>query len=228
MRSTHAEASEALDEAADAFLLLRPRLLGIARRILGSAADAEDVLQDVWLRWQRTDRSRVLAPSSFLIRVTTRLAINVAQSAPRRRETCVGASPYGGPSKAEAGPEAGAERGEAVEMALLLLLQKLKPVERAAYVLRVAFEYPYGEIGEVLRVSQAYARQLVSRAHKHVDDERHRPVDTGEYRRFLAVFAIASQCGDMVALERFLSGDAASLERVDVGSGSVGCSTSMS
>src|SRR6476660_721033 len=133
-----------LDDAASIFNGLRARLFGIAYRMLGSAAEAEDVVQDTWLRWQATDRSVVLDPTAFLVTTTTRLAINVAQSARARRETYV--CPWlPEPVDTSADPALGAERGEALEFAVLLLLERLPPVERAAYVLREAFDYPYDE-----------------------------------------------------------------------------------
>src|SRR3954463_691905 len=126
-----------LDEAASIFTGVRPRLFGIAYRMLGSASEAEDLVQDVWLRWQATDRSVVVNPGAFLSTAITRLAINASQSARARRET------YGGPGLPEpvdtsADPYLGAEREEALGFAMLLLLERLSPHERAAYVLREA------------------------------------------------------------------------------------------
>lgn len=115
---------EELDDAAEAFRSLRPRLFGIAYRVLGSVSEAEDVVQDAWVRWQGADRSAVLDPGAFLARTTTRLAINVAQSARVRREAYVG--PWL-PEFVDTGvdPQVGAERGEALELAVLLVLEKL-------------------------------------------------------------------------------------------------------
>ena len=141
-----------LDEAVAVFVGLRPRLFGIAYRMLGSAVEAEDVVQEVWLRWQKTDRSVVVSPVAFLSSTTTRLAINVAQSARVRRETYIG--PWlPEPIDTSSDPEVGAERAEALELALLLVLEKLSPTERAAYVLREAFDYSYPEIAEILQLS---------------------------------------------------------------------------
>lgn len=139
------------------FVRVRPRLFGIAYRILGSAAEAEDIVQDVWLRWQATDRSVVLDPLAFLATATTRLAINVAQSARSRRETYVG--PWlSEPVDTSSDPRLGAVRGGALEFAALLLLEKLSPTERAEYVLREAFDYPYRQIAEVLQLEEANTR----------------------------------------------------------------------
>jgi RNA polymerase sigma-70 factor (ECF subfamily) len=152
----------------DAYLELRPRLFGIAYRMLGSVAEAEDVLQEAWLRWQDTDHSTIDSPSAFLGLTTTRLSLNVIQSPRWRRETYVG--PWlPEPVDTSADPALGAERAEALEFACLLLMERLTPYERAAYVLREAFVYPYEQIADVLEVSAVCARQLVSRARKHVN-----------------------------------------------------------
>ncbi|MFE2578672.1 sigma-70 family RNA polymerase sigma factor, partial [Streptomyces sp. NPDC059378] len=154
--------SDTDDRATQDFLAVRPQLFGIAYRVLGSSAEAEDVVQDAWLRWQNTDRTTVREPAAFLTAVATRLAINVAQSARVRRESYVG--PWlPEPVDTSQDPQLGAERAEAVEMAVLLLLEKLNPVERAAYVLREAFDYPYSRIADILETSDANGRQLVSR-----------------------------------------------------------------
>ena len=128
------------DDGLSAFLSVRPRLFGIAYRMLGSAAEAEDIVQDVWVRWQTADRSVVRDAAAFLVTTATRLAINVMQSARSRRETYVG--PWlPEPVDTSADPGLGAERGEALELGVLVLLEKLSPTERAAYILREAFDY---------------------------------------------------------------------------------------
>ena len=167
-----------LDEAVSAFVRHRACLFGSAYRVLGSAVEAEDVVQEVWLRWQRTDRSVVISPVAFLSSTTTRLAINVAQSARVRRETYIG--PWlPEPIDTSSDPEVGAERGEALELALLLVLEKLSPVERAAYVLREAFDYAYPEIAEILQLSLVNVRKIVSRARMHLSDEQRENVGQG-------------------------------------------------
>ncbi|MFC8429574.1 sigma-70 family RNA polymerase sigma factor [Streptomyces sp. NPDC057253] len=199
-------ADGSLDEAADAFQRLRPRLFGIAYRILGSVSEAEDVVQDAWLRWQDTDRGVVLNPGAFLAKTTTRLAINVAQSARVRREAYVG--PWlPEPVDTSVDPQVGAERGEALELAVLLVLEKLNPVERAAYVLREAFAYPYDEIAGIVRLSQANVRQIVSRARKRLSAERREQVGAAEHMRLLHAFVAAARHGDVAALESVLSAD---------------------
>ena len=165
----------AADDGLSAFLSVRPRLFGIAYRMLRSAAEAEDVVQDAWVRWQTTDRRVVRDAAAFLATTTTRLAINVVQSARSRRETYVG--PWlPEPLDTTHDPAVGAERGEALQFAVLLLMEKLSPTERAAYVLREAFGHAYREIADILRLEEANARQLVTRARQHLADRRRAPV----------------------------------------------------
>ena len=197
------------DDGLSVFETVRPRLFGIAYRMLGSAAEAEDIVQDAWLRWQGTDRSAVVDPPAFLATATTRLAITFAQSARSRRETYIG--PWlPEPVDTSADPRLGAERAEALEFAVLLLLEKLSPTERAAYVLREAFDYSYDQIAHILRSTEANARQLVTRARKHISDGRRRAVSSIEQRRLLNAFVMASQEGDLPALEKLFTSDVVS------------------
>ncbi|WP_369226955.1 RNA polymerase sigma-70 factor [Streptomyces sp. R39] len=198
-----------LDQATREFLSARPQLFGIAYRVLGSAAEAEDVVQETWLRWQNTDRAKVREPAAFLTTVATRLAINLAQSARVRRESYVG--PWlPEPVDTSHDPQLGAERAEALEMAVLLLLEKLNPVERTAYVLREAFDYPYGRIAEILETTEANARQLVSRGRRHLAAERKEHVAPAAHRRLLEVFLAAARTGDLSVLEDVLTADVVS------------------
>lgn len=188
---------------------LRPRLFGIAYRILGSVAEAEDVLQEVWIRWQDYPHERVENVDAFLVTTTTRLALNVAESARKRRETYPGQW-LPDPVDTSADPALGAERAEALEVAVLLLLERLTPTERAAYVLREAFDYPYEQIGTMLNQSAAGARQLVSRARKHLAGNLRSRVDTTEQQRLLDAFLTAARGGDLAALEDLLAEQAVS------------------
>ncbi|MFC0627217.1 RNA polymerase sigma-70 factor [Kribbella deserti] len=198
--------TNALDEAAEVFGEVRPRLFGIAYRVLGSSAEAEDVVQDTWLRWQAYERETVRDPVGFLVTTTTRLAINVARSARVRRESYVG--PWlPEPVDTSADPALGAERGEALEMAVLMLLERLSPTQRAAYVLREAFAYPYDQIAEVIQSTEANARQLVSRARKQLTAEQPERVAPAEHRRLLTAFLAAARAGDLPALEKLLAAD---------------------
>ncbi|WP_069387993.1 RNA polymerase sigma-70 factor [Cellulosimicrobium cellulans] len=192
--------------ALDAFLAVRPRLFGLAYRMLGSVAEAEDVVQDAWVRWQGTDRSRVENPAAFLTTTATRLAINAATSARARRETYVG--PWlPEPVDTSDDPALGAERAEALELATLVLLERLTPVERAVYVLREAFGYPHRRVAEILDMSEANARQLARRARERLGARQAAPVDPGEHRRLLDEFVAAAHDGDMARFEQFLADD---------------------
>lgn len=194
------------DDGLPAFLDARARLFAIAYRMLGSAAEAEDVVQDVWVRWQTADRHRVRDAVAFLATTATRLAINVMRSARSRRETSVGAWL---PEPVDAGADPGlrVERREALERAVRMLLEKLPPAERAAYVLREAFDYPYRDIAEALGLEEANTRQLVSRARQHVAHDRRAPVRSGEQRRLLNAFVGAARGGDVSTLAGLFAAD---------------------
>jgi RNA polymerase sigma-70 factor (ECF subfamily) len=186
------------------FEAARPRLFGIAYRTLESAADAEDVVQDTWIRWQRTDRNEVRAAAAFLATTTKRLALNVAQSARARRETST--DPWHPePVNVQADPTLGAERREALALAVRMLMEKLSATERAAYVLREAFDYPYRQISDVLATSEANARQLVTRARLRLAGEPRRRASAAEQRRFIDAFVDAAQTGDLTTLEQLLA-----------------------
>lgn len=202
-----------LDHAAKAFLAVRPRLFGIAYRMLGSAAEAEDIVQDTWLRWQATDRAAVLDPAAFLATIAVRLSLSAAQSARARRETYIG--PWL-PEPVDTGsdPYLGAERGEALSLAVLLLLEKLTPAERAAYVLREAFDYPYATIAEILQTTEVNVRQIVSRARRHVAQESHSSAsspDLDRQARLLETFLRAAQKGEVQELETLFAAEIVSL-----------------
>jgi len=198
------------DAALEVFQAQRPRLFGIAYRMLGSVAEAEDTVQNAWLRWNGADRDAVDEPSAFLTTVVTRLCLNELDSARVRRESYVG--PWlPEPVSTVVDPLIGAERAEALSLAVLLLLERLSSAERAAYVLHEAFDYPYQRVAEVLEVSEANARQLGSRARAHLTRERGAEVDKAEHARLLQVFLAAAQSGDLETLESVLSNDVVSL-----------------
>lgn len=196
------------DGSLEAFLHHRRRLFGIAYRVLASSFEAEDVVQETWIRWQLCDRTAVRNPGTFLATTTTRLAINVLTSAHSRRET------YPGPWLPEPvdtsnDPTLGAENGEALEYAVLLLMECLTPMERAAYVLREAFACPYSRIAEILNSTEVRSRQLVCRARRHLTARTARSQSNGDQRRvFLNRFLDAARGHDASALEALLSGDA--------------------
>jgi RNA polymerase sigma-70 factor (ECF subfamily) len=190
------------------FQAARPRLFGVAYSVLGDASEADDVVQDAWTRWQRTDRDRVRDAAAFLATTTKRLAVNVADSARARRETSVG--PWL-PERVDSGadPARVAEQREALERAVLILMERLSPAERAAYVLREAFDYPYRQISQLLALTEVNARQLVTRARAHLSSRGRTPVSANDQRRFVAALVVAAENGDLATLEEILVTDVA-------------------
>jgi RNA polymerase sigma factor (sigma-70 family) len=194
------------DDGLSTFLSVRPRLFGIAYRMLGSAAEAEDIVQDVWVRWQTVDRSSVRDAAAFLVTATRRLAINVIQSARSRRETFVG--PWlPEPVDSTADPELGAERNEGLKAGIQLLLERLSRTERAAYILREAFDYSYRDIANVLQLEEANARQVMTRARQHVASCPRTTARAAKPRRLLDAFIAAARHGDVARLEGLLASD---------------------
>jgi RNA polymerase sigma-70 factor, ECF subfamily len=196
------------DTDAASFQNMRQRLFGIAYRVLGSASEADDVVQDAWIRWQRTDRGTIRDPAAFLATLTERLALTVGQSARARHEIS------SGPLQADAvdlraDPSRVAEQGEALELALLALLEKQSATERAAYILREAFDYPHRRIADVLGLSEANARQVVTRARGRLRGERRRRIGPAEHRGLVDTFVGAARTGDLASLERLLAAEIA-------------------
>ena len=169
-------------------------------------------MQDVWVRWQTADRSLVRDAAAFLVTTATRLAINVMQSARSRRETYV-ESWLPEPVDTSADPGLDAERGEGLEAGILLLMEKLSPTERAAYILREAFDYPYRDIANVLRLEEANARQVVTRARQHVAHDRRMPASSTEQRHLFDAFVAAAQSGDVAGLEGLFASDVVSTSK---------------
>jgi RNA polymerase sigma-70 factor (TIGR02957 family) len=195
------------------FEVQRRQLFGLAYRMLGSAADAEDVLQDAWLRWQGVDRDRVADPAAFLARTVTNLCLTALTSARARREVYVGPwlpEPVVTGAAAELGPLEDAVQRESVSFAVLTLLERLSPAERAAYVLREAFAYSPREVAALLDTTEANARQLHARARRHVATDRNRPVDPEQWRSLVTRFLGAARDGDVAALEAMLADDVVS------------------
>ncbi|WP_280270886.1 sigma-70 family RNA polymerase sigma factor [Nocardia wallacei] len=185
---------------------VRPRLFGIAYRMLGRAADAEDVVQDVWLRWQRTDRAQVRDGLAFLVTVTTRVSLNSVGSARARREIPVD---HWLPGQVPGGedPSLLSEQSAALADAVTLLLQRLSPTERAVFVLREAFDYPFLDIAARLGISVANARQLARRARSHLAEPRQAAVPREVHDRLLRAFLAAAQDGAVTRLETLLAED---------------------
>lgn len=195
----------------DRFEAARPRLEAIAYRLLGSAAEAEDAVQETFLRWQAADVGRVEVPEAWLTKVLTNLCLNQLTSARSRRETYVGAwlpEPLlaGDPML---GPADTAEQRESVSYAVLTLMERLSPNERAVYVLREAFDYPHREVAEILDITEAASQQIFHRAKKHLAEGKARiEIDEAATRRIVEEFLAAATSGQVEPLVRLLTGDA--------------------
>ncbi|WP_246083223.1 RNA polymerase sigma-70 factor [Nonomuraea diastatica] len=189
----------------------RPMLLGLAYRLLGSMWDAEDVVQEAWLRWQGTDHDEIREPRAFLVTVVTRLALDQLRSARAKREAYTGPWLPEPVLTSEAGPLDTAELRDTVSFATLHMMERLSPPERAVFVLREAFELPYGEIAEIVESSVANARQLHHRASVRLAQGRDRFQPTTEdHTRLLVKFMEAAKGGDLDALTELFHEDVVS------------------
>jgi RNA polymerase sigma-70 factor, ECF subfamily len=200
------------DTGTDVFEEHRPVLLGVAYRMLGRVADAEDVVQEAWLRWSGADRGQVREPRGYLVRVTTRLAIDRLRQIKARNEAYVGPwlpEPYV-TDFGDTVPDT-AERAvlaDSVSLAVLVVLETLSPLERAVFVLREAFGYPYADIAAMLDRGEAAVRQLAGRARKHVEERRPRyEVDPARRRELTERFLAAASEGDLEGLMTLLAPD---------------------
>lgn len=192
-----------------AFEQYRGLLFSIAYRMLGSVADAEDTIQDAFIRWQRASEADIRSPKAFLVTIVSRLCINQLESARVRREAYVGEW-LPEPLVTDPGSNASdiLHVDQSVSMALLLLLERLTPVERAVFLLREIFEYTHGEIAATLGLSEANCRQLLRRARQHVRMERRRfSASAREHTDLLERFYQAAGSGDMDRLLALLSSD---------------------
>jgi RNA polymerase sigma-70 factor (TIGR02957 family) len=201
----HGTSGERQPDAAHVFDGHRDLLVSVAYRVLGSVSDAEDVVQEAWLRWSGVDHSRIYDPRAFLVRVTTRLAIDRLRRVKARRESYVG--PWlPEPILTRQDPSEDAAMAESVSMAMLVVLETLSPLERAVFVLREAFGMPHAEIADVIGRREEAVRQLARRAREHVRERRAR-FDAGsdEQRRVTARFLEATSNGDLEALMEVLS-----------------------
>jgi RNA polymerase sigma-70 factor (ECF subfamily) len=198
-------------ELTDLYRDLRPSAFSIAYRMLGSVSEAEDVVQDAFVRMSRIELSDIANPKAYLATVTTRLSIDALTSARARRETYVGPwLPEPLVADPAAGPDDAAETADSLAMAFLVVLEKLTPVERAVFLLREVFGYDYAEIAQVVDKSEANCRQLVTRARKHIEDDKPRFEASRKQRFELAErFLAAAQHGDMDGLVELLAGDVA-------------------
>ncbi|TAL93877.1 MAG: RNA polymerase sigma-70 factor [Paraburkholderia sp.] len=199
-----------MNEATDTFNRLRRRLQGIAYRMLGTSAEAEEVVQDAWIRWHETPQDRVENAEAWLVSVTTRLAIDRLRAARVQREHYVGMwLPEPLLEESSLSPEQILEHADDVSVAFLTLLERLAPEARAAYLLREVFDAGYDEVAEVLGKSEAACRQIVHRAKTQVRDERPRHTVARETQlRLLRGFADAAVRGEFAALKAMLADDA--------------------
>ncbi|MFM9554296.1 MULTISPECIES: RNA polymerase sigma-70 factor [Streptomyces] len=200
------------DIAIDVFEEHRSVLMGVAYRMLGRVADAEDVVQETWLRWSGADRSDVREPRGYLVRVTTRLAIDRLRQVQSRNEAYPGPwlpEPYA-TDYADTVPDT-AERAvlaDTVSLAVLVVMESLSPLERAVFVLREAFGYPYAEIATMIDRAEPAVRQLAGRARRHVEERRPRyEVDPVERRELTEKFLAAAAGGDLEGLMALLAPD---------------------
>ena len=198
----------------DRFELSRPRLEAIAYHLLGSANEAQDVVQETFLRWHAADVDRVEVPEAWLTKVLTNLCLNRLTSARARRETYVGRwlpEPLLA-GDVMLGPADTAEQRESVSYAVLTLMERLSPNERAVYVLREAFDYPHREIAEILDITEAASQQIFHRAKKHVAYGRTRSeIDDAAAHRVVEEFLAAAASGQTDELVRLLTKDAVSV-----------------
>ena len=188
------------EDAAASFDPLRPRLMRVAYRMLGSVADAEDVVQEAFIRWMGADRSEVREPEAFLRRTVTRLCLDQLKSARRQRET------YVGPWLPE--PVVEEDEEEDVTLPLMLALERLSPLERAAFLLHDVFGLGFEEVAATIQRDPAACRQLAARARTHVREARPRfQVDKQRGLEIAKAFFAASRSGDMTALGAMLAAD---------------------
>ncbi|WP_051325211.1 RNA polymerase sigma factor SigJ [Glycomyces tenuis] len=195
-------------EPAEVFEELRPRLVGVAYGLLGTLAEAEDAVQDAWIRLQRADLDAIEDLTGWLVTTTSRIALDVLRSARVRREAYVG--PWL-PEPIETAPDPAdtVTLADSMSWAMLVVLETLSPAERAAFVLHDVFGLEFTEIGQALGRNPAACRKLASRAREHVRDRRPRyDVDPGDHREVVEAFAAAAGSGDFEALLRVLDPDA--------------------
>jgi RNA polymerase sigma-70 factor, ECF subfamily len=206
-----------MSDPAVSFEPYRRRLRGLAYRMLGSMADAEDAVQETYLRWHATDRNKVLDPRAFLMTTTARICLDMLTSARARREEYVGPwLPEPVVDTAALAPDSRTELAEDLSIALLLTLDRLSPLERAAFLLHDVFDFSFSEVAATLERSEAACRQLAARARAHVREVRPRGAGAqaarpGEidarHAELMSAFVSATRSGDLDALTRMLASD---------------------
>lgn len=198
-----------MDDSILIFERLRPRLMGIAYRMLGATAEAEEVVQDAWLRWHEAEDDPPGNPEAWLVTVTTRLAIDRLRAAKVQREHYVGTWLPEPQLSDSPTPEQIAERADDISVAFLAVLERLTPEARAAFLLREVFDADYGEVARTIGKSEAACRQLVHRARVQLQDERPRHAVPREvHRRLLGRFVEALRSGNMATMQSLLADDA--------------------
>lgn len=194
----------------ETFTRLRPRLHGIAYRMLGSSAEAEEVVQDAWLRWHESRHDQIDSAEAWLVTITTRLAIDRLRSAKVQREHYIGTwLPEPLMSESPVSPEQLLERADDVSVAFLTLLERLAPEARAAFLLREVFDADYGDVAQALGKTESACRQIVHRARAQLKDERPRHIVSREDQlRLMRGFAEAASSGRFDELKSLLAEDA--------------------
>jgi len=208
--------ASAISNPAASFEPYRRRLLGLAYRMLGSIADAEDAVQETYLRWHAADRHNVSDPRAFLMTTTTRICLDMLTSARARREEYVGPwLPEPVVDTAALAPDSRTELAEDLSVALLLTLDRLSPLERTVFLLHDVFDFSFSEVATTLERSEAACRQLAARARAHVRAARPRsaaaPARSGEidakHAQLMSAFVAATRSGDLTALTQLLASD---------------------
>jgi len=210
--------TNASSNAAASFEPFRRRLLGLAYRMLGSMADAEDAVQETYLRWHKADRDNVSDPRAFLMTTTSRICLDMLTSARARREKYVGPwLPEPVLDTAALAPDSHTELAEDLSIALLLTLDRLSPLERAAFLLHDVFDFSFSEVANALERSEAACRQLAARARAHVRDTRPRGATTpssarsgqvdAKHAELISAFIAATRSGDLRGLTQLLASD---------------------
>jgi RNA polymerase sigma-70 factor, ECF subfamily len=189
----------------------RPLLFSIAYRMTGYASQAEDIVQDAYLRYQQIDRSAIQSPRAYLTTTVTNLSMNYLKSAHAQREEYIGIwlpEPILTALPTTESPEEYYERQEAISIAFLVLLEALTPPERAVFLLHEAFDYSFAEIGEIIEKTPEHCRQLFHRAKSHIAEKRHRvSVSPANQRQLTVSFVTACKSGDLATLTKLLASD---------------------
>ncbi|EHM02830.1 Sigma-70 region 2 [Acetobacteraceae bacterium AT-5844] len=201
---------ETINPDLESFTAVRTELIGLAYRMTGSLAQAEDIAQDAFLRWRTAPREQIETPRSYLLKTAARLSLDYLKSARVRREAYVGPwLPEPLVEDEEAPQQAAYRRAQDVSVAMLLTLQRLTPAERAVFILHDLFDTPFPEIAALLHRTEASCRKLASRARAHLEEETPRhEVDDAEATRIATAFHAASAAGDLAALQNLLAADA--------------------